>query len=96
MRYDDNETEFLLLSAEHVRWDRRSAGQQAKPADQAMPPAPEEIAVAGPHQATPAETPPPATVQAPPSEAATAEEPAPGSTEAPVEDKAAEAARLEV
>lgn len=95
VRYDDGETEFLLLSHEHVRWDRRPADQPNPGANPSMQPSSEHP---GPEQeplAMTNERPPP---QEPSQiDAPAAEEPAPATQpEAPVEDKAAEAARLEV
>lgn len=108
MKYDDNETEFLLLSAEHVRWDRRPLGQGASKLARGPTPPPSEAGLAN-------GTPPPgaaSTAMAGQGEAAAmqtgeakATHPAEGSnaggaalpgTDTPIEDKAAEAARLEV
>ena len=92
--YDDNETEFLLLSAETIRWDRRPAEQNAKTQQEPTHQAPEAAgAVADAPASEAADQPLP---DNPPQSARGSSQTEAGPSEAPVESKEAEAARLEV
>ena len=92
--YDDNETEFLLLSAETIRWDRRPAECNAKTRQDPALPAPEAAAATpnAPASGAGDQTLP----DKPPQPAGGSYQAEAGPSEAPVESKEAEAARLEV
>lgn len=91
--YDDNETEYLLLSAETIRWDKRPAEQNAKTHPDATLPAPEPAAGAENPANGAAEQP---LADQPPQPAAGSSQAEAAPAEAAVESKEAEAARLEV
>jgi len=103
--YDDGESEHLLLSAEHIRWDKRPPGHRS-----ATPPTAARAPTTPPSMEQ-APQPQPSEEPAAPQQEARAATPAVAGSSggggedaavvsptelAPLEDKAAEAARLEV